>query len=114
MVNVVVPAVAPRLDLQRRQNGVDIWGVCGRKYTILYIVSLTNTYHQAMVEMGFKDDYEAGVLRLESDDGTTQAQSFAYNPVRPRRGDLNDELTNATTQTQLPLDLVVTRDVQDA
>ena len=67
-----------------------------------------------MGEWGFKDDHEAGVLRLESDDGTTQAQSFAYNPVRPRRGDLNDELTNATTQTQLPLDLVVTRKVQDA
>lgn len=38
--------------------------------------------------MGFKDDYEAGVLRLESDDGTIQAQSFAYNPVSVQRGEL--------------------------
>ena len=42
-----------------------------------------------------------------------QAQSFAYNPVRLRGGDLEGGLTNATAQTQLPLDLVVTRDVQD-
>ena len=67
-----------------------------------------------MVEMGFKDDYEAGVLRLESDDGSIQAQSFAYNPVRLRRGELEHTLTNTTTQTQLSLDLVVTRNVQDA
>ena len=67
-----------------------------------------------MADWGFKDDHEAGVLRLESDDGTIQAQSFAYNPVRLRRRDMEDKLTNAVTQTQLPLDLVVTRKVQDA
>ena len=67
-----------------------------------------------MSELGFKDDHEAGVLRLESDDGTIRAQSFAYNPVRVLHLVLSNVLMRAVTQTLLSFDAVVKREVQDA